>query len=433
MMGARRAAWNALTAWLRAGPAKGRLGGRKRPFPPPGLEGREAAFARRLAEGTVRRFGSLEAVLGKLARKGRPRPEGLFAALLLGAHELLFERAAPHAAVSEAVELARLAAGKGGAGFANALLRRLAREPELRLWLEEPGPGAPVGTLAAWHSLPPPLVERWLEAFGGERARALFECANLSPHQGLRVRRGRIEAEALGECLASEGFETSPGPHPGTLVLPAGTGRGSLLGTRAFAEGLFSLQDPASTEIADTLQAEPGHRVLDLCAAPGGKTLAIAERLDGKGAVYAYDKSPARLEGLPREAARLGLDGILVLAGEEGLAELRVAAPFDRILVDAPCTNTGVLARRAEARWRFSASFLRAQTETQRRLLEQALSLLAPGGRCVYATCSLEIEENEDLARALVLPPDVELLSAERLLPEPSLRDGSGIAIFRKS
>ncbi|MEZ5987602.1 MAG: transcription antitermination factor NusB [Planctomycetota bacterium] len=428
---ARRAAWQALGGWLVAGPARGRLGSRKRPFPPPDLPAPERTRARHLAEGAVRRARSLDRVLGDLARGRRPRPEGLHAALMLGALELLFEPGTPAAAIVDGcVDLARLAAGEGGARFANALLRRLAERRTLDAWIPEPpaGPEAGDAALGERWSLPDALVARWRAAHGEAVARRLFASTHAEPALGLRVNLLQGSREECAALLAAEGVATRPGFHPTSLVVdgrPAG-----LFDGPAFRAGRFSVQDPTQCEVVDLVAPAAGERVLDLCAAPGTKTTGLAEAGGDRAEVWAFDRSAERLAGLPAEAARLGLSSIRI-CGDPGAPEaLAAARPFDKVLVDAPCSNTGVLHRRAEARWRFDARALAACVATQRALLERGTALLAPGGLLVWSTCSIEPEENEDVVSSPPGATGLRLLSCERFLPEPGLRDGGGVAVL---
>jgi 16S rRNA (cytosine967-C5)-methyltransferase len=426
---ARRAAWQAVSAWLVAEARTARLGSPKRPFPPPELRPHDRALCKRIAEGSVRRRATLDAVLSELSNGRRIRPHGVHAALLLGAYELLFEsRSKERAVVHDAVELARLAASEGGARFANALLRRLSRERELEQHLPRPLHDASYAEFATYWSLPEVLVARWILEHGIETAERLFAAANERPSYTLRIRPQVKEPQRLIDELREHEIETVPGPHPRTLlVVPRPGQRMELLGSAAFARGDVLVQDSASVEAVDLLDLEPGQRVLDFCAAPGGKTIAIADAMGDQGQVVAWDARRERLERLPPELERLGLQSVHVASRR---AELEERAPFDRILVDAPCSNTGVLHKRAEARWHFDEDVLESICDLQRHILEDARRLLAPGGRLVYVTCSIEPEENEGLVRAWAGPLDLELVSTERSLPEPQLRDGGGVSVL---
>ncbi|HHI81201.1 MAG TPA: hypothetical protein ENK02_14645 [Planctomycetes bacterium] len=421
----RRAAWQALSSWLTIGPGDARLGSPSKPFPPKRLEPRDRAQAKRLAEGCVKRWASLEHILRELAGGKRPRPNALRAALLLGAYELLFEKGSkPHATVHEAVTLAGEAAGKGGASFANALLRKIAARPVAKEWLQEAG-------IAVRYSLPDSFVQKKMEELGPEEAEKLFEIFLQPAHLCLRVQRLRTDTDSLCEALSSQGFSCEKGIHPGTLVLPDPS-HGAILETKEFKGGLFTIQDCSHVEIVDVLGPQPGERILDLCAAPGTKATAIAEASKDQVEVFCFDTNQNRLQGILSERKRLGLGSLRLLGSVQELQALCQKKLMDRVLVDAPCSNTGVLHRRAEARWHFAPDKLDGFVETQRRLLAQAAGYLRPGGTLVYSTCSLEPEENELLARDMADQLGLRLLSTERILPIHQARDGSGVSVFRK-
>lgn len=429
MSAARRAAWGVLAAWLVADPARARLGTTQRPFPPPELATRDRALARDIAEGVVRRLGSLDAVLSRLTEGRKARPAGLRAALLIAGWELLFAShdAGQHAVVNDAVNLARRAAGEGGARFANAILRRLSDATSLEDWLVPPTADDREG-LAEWYSLPPLVVERWHKAFGSEGARGLFEHTAHAAHRSLRVHRS-ARIEDVEASLQSRGFETARGPAPRCLLVTKE--KGSLLETPDFVEGRIAMQDSTQIEVADLvleLVASKGNaRILDYCAAPGTKACAIAEGLPTTSRIVAHDVQTERLARVATEAQRLGVAERIEVREELG-DDLH--GSFDVVLVDAPCTNSGVLARRAEARWRMTDEALHEHVRQQRELLESAAAFVAPGAMLVYSTCSIEVEENEELTRSFAESAGFRTLSAERVLPELGVRDGGGVAVL---
>lgn len=428
---ARRAAWEVLSAWLATGRDKGRLGSARRPFPPTSLELRDRVFARRLAEATVQRSGTLDAILLGLARGRKPRPHGLHAALLLASWELLFSPETPsRAVVHEGVDLARLAAKEGGARFANALLRKLADQRDLAGWLTEPADDGPVGDWASWYSQTAFLAGRWLAEHGPERARQLFNTCNQEPRLCLRTNVRRLSREELSVKLNEEGIATEPGFHPSSLLVeghPPG-----LMETAAWKAGDFSIQGSTQTEIVDMVQPRSGERILDLCSAPGGKSTGMAESADDSAHIFAYDEDQKRLAPLAQELERLGLTSVTIVKSNHALQAEADQVLFDKVLVDAPCSNTGVLDKRAEARWRVSEATIDRLVHVQASLVKKAASLLREGGTLVYSTCSIEPEENETLARSLDGTAGLRLVSAERILPVLGLRDGGGVAVFRK-
>jgi 16S rRNA (cytosine967-C5)-methyltransferase len=305
---------------------------------------------------------------------------GVLDALRLGAYQLLFLRVPAHAAVSESVELARMVEPRS-AGFANAVLRRLQREGPP----SEPDPVAdPRGWLTSAGSLPAWLAERWCAQLGPgpavARARALLE----TPPTHVRLNPRAADAEAQ---LAAAGVRLRPTVVPGAFEAEDGP-----LGP--FAErGLLYVQD-AGSQLVATLAASEG-LVLDACAAPGGKALLLADRGGPQTRVIAADAALRRLATLVRLCSRWGATNVFPLAADA----LRppFASTFDTVLLDAPCTGLGTLARNPDIRWRLGPGDLARHARRQRALLDVVASLVRPGGRLVYATCSVEPEENEEV------------------------------------
>jgi len=355
-----------------------------------------AARATALAYGAVRLRARCDWVLApRLKRPLAGLDPWLRAVLRVAAFELLWaEQVDVAAAVHAYVDLARRRGHEGLAAMANAVLRRLAAEREsLTQPPSELDPAVDLeGYLCHWASLPPWLARRWRERFDRAQVLSLAASANAEPRVAIRVNRRRIDRAALAARLAAAGFRCEPsGLSPAGLVLGPGARPETLPG---FHEGLFTVQDEAAISIAEICRPRPGQRVIDLCAAPGGKATALAELLDDRGQVVACDVAPARLAGVARAAERLGLSCLQLVAGDARGAEQRLA-PAAVVLLDAPCSGTGTLARRPDLRWRLGPERLAQVVETQRQLLHSAALLTAPGGVMVYATCSLEPEENE--------------------------------------
>jgi 16S rRNA (cytosine967-C5)-methyltransferase len=233
----------------------------------------------------------------------------------------------------------------------------------------------------------------------------------------------RTDRESLARRLAADGVATENAPHGAYLRL---VGSHVPLEVGAFVDGWFSVQDPASMVAVEALQPAPGQRILDLCAAPGAKTTAIAEHLGNRGEVVAFDSDPERLSRVDQNRRRLGLTCITML---NDLAQAPPAS-FDAVLVDAPCSNTGVLARRVEARWRWTTAQLHNLMVVQRTLVERAMTLVRPGGVLVYSTCSLEPEENRMALAPLTTGGQLEL--EQLLLPAPPHHDGGYVARWRR-
>ncbi|MBI4577188.1 MAG: 16S rRNA (cytosine(967)-C(5))-methyltransferase RsmB [Planctomycetes bacterium] len=415
---------------------------------------REAALASELVYGSLRHRGTLDHLLGAHYRHHRPE-RAIEEVLRVGAYQLLFlDRVPAHAAVDEAVEAARRRSPRA-AGFVNATLRSLQRALRGRtdtpcgplagrsrrslplpgggecLFREDllPDPAADaVAYLAAAYSHPRWLVSRWAQRLDEETLLAVLDADNQVPLVSLRANRRRASPAELVAALAAEGVEAGPGAEPDTVLSAAG-GRPDLW--RAHRDGLCTVQDASQARVALALGAAPGERVLDLCAAPGGKATHLAELADDRALVVASDLSPERLSRVREGARRLGLSRVALVASDA----LRPAFPpaaFHRVLLDAPCTNTGVLARRPEARWRVVERDVWALSDLQLRLLAAAAPLVAQAGRLVYSVCSIEDEEGPHAVRAFVGDhPGFALEAEEATLPGPEAGGGYLAVLLR--
>ena len=262
-----------------------------------------------------------------------------------------------------------------------------------------------------------------------ERAEAFGQACNTPPSLDLRVNGLRSNPTELCAALAAAGVEASP-----IEGLPAGltlSGRsGDLSRLPGFMEGHWCVQDRAAQRIAPLLDPQPGERILDACAAPGGKSTHLAELMGDQGLVLALDRGEARLRRVSRNAERLGLQSIAVQHGDAtALAQEQPEwlASFDRILVDAPCSGLGTLARHADARWRIDPAAVEELVLLQRQLLEGLLPLLKPHGRLVYATCTVHPRENHRLIDAVLADhPELQLQHSWQLWPGELAGAGDG-------
>ncbi len=316
------------------------------------------------------------------------------ALLRLTAYQVLFlDRVPRWAAVDEAVSLARLKAGRPGpAQFVNAVMRALTRAAS-----PPPLPANAVEAAAVRWSFPDWIAARWIARYGMQEAGALMAAMNERPPATIRANRLRITREALAARLRDEELaDTRP-----TALAPEGLSveRGNVARWAAFAEGWCTIQDEASMLIARLLGPQAGELVADACAAPGTKATHLAELMDGRGKIIAIDPHPARLKLMGVAAARLGIGIIEAHAGTVASMARRWRGRCDRALVDAPCSNLGVLRRNPDVKWRRQEDDLGRLGIKQRGILDAAASLVRPGGCLVYATCSLEPDENEDVVR----------------------------------
>jgi len=335
------------------------------------LEGQDRAFARALVMATLRHLGPIDRALA--ARLSREPPEPVRMILRLGAAQLFWLDTPAYAAVDSSVALAEASgATRGFKPLVNAVLRRLGRE------------GAPIqdpATLA-----PPWLYARWRAAYGEADAAAMAALIAEEPATDLTLR-DLADAPALAEALEAE-------PLPGASLRRAARGR--VEEWPGFAEGRWWVQDAAAAIPARLLDAKPGEAVLDLCAAPGGKTLQLAA---AGASVTAVDRSAARLKRLADALARTGLAAETVVTDAEAWEDKRT---FDAVLLDAPCTSTGTFRRNPDVLWTLSPRDIAKLAETQARLLDAAAARVRPGGRLVYCVCSLEPEEGEAQVRAFL-------------------------------
>lgn len=413
-----------------------------------GVLPRDRALALEIAAGVTRRRATLDAVLAPHIRapEGRIEPR-LRTVLRMGAYQLLFLATPPHAAVFEMVELARRHQPRW-TGMVNAVLRAVQRDMSETL-SSAPGPqGVPVCTqspdqdglrieyrqlqsspfaspetefaryVAAAFSLPEWLAERWATRFEREELLRIAAWFTTPGRMSLRENPLRTTTAAVLQALNEAGVIAAAGETEGSIRLLESTRVESLPG---FAEGLFSVQDESAMAAAALLDPQPGERVLDLCAAPGGKSAALAERMRNQGQVVAADADAKRVALIGPGAARLGLTIVEPVVVSPDSSDVP-PGPFDRILLDAPCSNTGVLGKRPEARWRISPSGIGELATVQVSLLRAAIDRLAAGGKLVYSTCSIEPEENEQVVRQVLTErPHVRLVSERQLRPgEPT-------------
>lgn len=411
-----------------------------------------------LVFGTIRNRRAIDTVIATFA--GRPI-ERIQARLLniirVGTYELAYCPAAEeYAIVNEAVENTKTMTGKKQADFVNAVLRQITRHITNRqVWLPQadakrtlvqtPSTGCefetdflpdgrtdPAEYLSTVFSLPKWLVADWLSEFGEEPARQICLASNRRPSVYIRPNTLKTTAQGLTEKLSKENIDCEL--VEGTMIrLRSPKAVGSLPG---FDEGLFIVQDIAASQPVRLLDPRPDWTMLDL-AAPGAKTTQLAEATDDSATIIATDIDGQRLEMVGENAARLGIKSIEIVPYEEFLnSESTIPSPkFDCVLLDVPCSNTGVLAKRIEARYRLKPDAIRKLTEIQGKLLRTAAQMVKPHGRICYSTCSIQRQENGQLIRNFLQENDTFELESEKLtLPsaEPFDHDGGYVAIIVK-
>jgi 16S rRNA (cytosine967-C5)-methyltransferase len=390
-----------------------------------GLAGRDRAQAQRLTYGSVQRRGTSDAAIERLSgRAMRLLDPPVAASLRLGLYELLFADGTPdHAAVDQAVELVKIAKAGHASGFVNAILRRAARE---RAELTETllGDDSTPEAAAVAHSAPLWLARMWWEELGADATRSLLAACNEPAEVAMRA--GSAEAcDDLVTRLREEGVDVSPAGGPWPLDVAEAMVFAGRVGDSVpllVAEGALTPQSRGSAAVVEVLAPRAGETILDLCAGPGIKTGQIATRTEDRGEVVSVELDEARAAEISAQVRRLDLHGVSVFEGD--VTSLPLPPGFDRILLDAPCSDLGTLASRPDARWRKTPRTIERVAAVQEKALENAAKLLAPGGTLVYSTCTISRRENEDRIAALLQAaaagqvPPIELDDLGALAPE---------------
>jgi 16S rRNA (cytosine967-C5)-methyltransferase len=368
-------------------------------------DSRDRALCSEIVTGVERHRSALDHLIAAFARRPIERldPEVL-AVLRLSVYQLLHLTRVPAAAiVDDAVDLTRRVRKRSASGFVNAVLRSIARA---RSALPLPSrPSDPLNRPAALEYLsttlshPQWLAERWYDRLGFEAAEQWMQFNNQPAPLTLRVNRLKTTRDALVARLSSDGVRTAPGPFaPDALIVHTSDSAGALQSS-SWIEGWFIVQDEASQLISSLAGQTPGNRVLDACASPGGKTIALAATMGDRGLLIACDVRDKRVALLRRTVAASGASAVRIVQADAARS-LPFTVQFDSVLVDAPCSGLGTLRRDPDIRWRRREADLPALAAAQRQMLRHAADAVAPGGRLIYATCSSEPEENEDVVAA---------------------------------
>jgi 16S rRNA (cytosine967-C5)-methyltransferase len=439
----RRLAWKVLEAVAAGAFADNAL---ERELAKTNLAPLDRGLATELAYGAIRQRFLLDAWIDAHGRlKANRQPPRLRWLLHVGLYQLLFSSRVPaSAAVNTSVQLAKEAGFAQLAPVVNGLLRAVARAhnphgaeadtPQPLLpWQGLALPDAAAASLALRHSLPPWLATQLLQWCRPEEAEAFGHSSNTPPALDLRINRRRSSrAEVLAAFGAAGLTARALDDQEWGLCLAAASG--DLRGLPGFKEGHWCVQDRTAQAIAPLLAPQPGQRVLDACAAPGGKSTQLAELMDDQGEIWAVDRSEARLKKVVANAERLGMVSLQVLAADAAdLLEIRPQwrGYFDRILVDAPCSGLGTLARHADARWRIQPDTIAELASQQQRLLERLAPLLQPTGRLVYATCTVHPQENGDVVAAfMACQPSWQLIHQQQWWPSAQAGDGFYAAVL---
>jgi 16S rRNA (cytosine967-C5)-methyltransferase len=408
----------------------------------PQLSSLDRALCHELVLGVLRWQLHLDVIVEHFAkRKVESLDPPVLRALRLGIYQLRFlSRIPASAAVNESVNLIGRARLSSARSFVNAVLRGATREPDY-------SPAAditdPLERIAIQTSHPRWLMERWSKTFGGEETELMARANNDPPAVAIRVVKTLADEEGVLEKLRSAGAELVPSE----IARSAWRVSGATAKLRELSErGELYIQDEASQLVAEVVNAQPGDRVLDVCAAPGGKTTLIAERASNEATVMAMDVSPRRLATLERTTQLHQLKGIKVMLGDAGASLPFDSGSFDRVLLDAPCSGTGTLRHNPEIRWRLTNDDISQLAAQQKRFLMNAAVVVKPGGLLVYSTCSIETEENEEVVRDFLssneqftqvsLPVNADLVTnsgAARTWPHRQGTDGFFISAFERN
>lgn len=358
------------------------------------LSSRDRALLTQLVYGALRWRGRIDWYLSQFLHRSLSGTNAYIRNLLrLTLYQLLFlDKVPDYAAVNEGVELAKRYGGARAGGLVNGVVRRILREKD-KLPDPDPKDDAILYLSVRW-SHPDWLVKKWLGYFGREETESLLKADNQESPLTLRANRLKGDREGLREKLRARGFNAAPTPwSPQGIQLKSAAAADRLPG---FQEGFFQVQGEASQLIGYLVDPQPGERLLDGCGAPGGKTTHLAELMGDNGELIVTDISVKGLEKLKQNVQRLGLTSVRPFAVDvsRGLAGA-LALPYDRILVDAPCSGLGTLRSHPEAKWQKDEQDIWRLSKLQKKIVRRLSSYLKPGGILVYATCTLTREENE--------------------------------------
>ncbi|OXM85857.1 16S rRNA (cytosine(967)-C(5))-methyltransferase RsmB [Paenibacillus rigui] len=400
-----------------------------------GLDKQDAGLTTEIVYGTIQRMNTLDYFLERFVAKGVAKLQPWVRSLLrLSLYQMMYlDRIPEHAVVNEAVNLAKKKGHQGISGMVNGVLRNVIRQKDT---LKLPEHLPPVERIALAHSHPDWLVRRWMKQLGEERTERICEANNVPPRVSLRVNTLKLSREELITRLVDAGLQAEPSD-----LAPAGVivrGGGNMALTPWYAEGLFSIQDESSMLVAEAVDPQPGDKVLDCCAAPGGKSMHMAEKMGDRGEVWACDIHEHKEKLIAEQAERLGLSSVRTLVSDaRKLPERLPEGTFDRILLDAPCSGLGVIRRKPDMKWSKTEQELDDICVIQRELLNQVHKLLRPGGVLVYSTCTIERGENSGMIETFLQEhPEFEMDPSQpeplQIYPYEHQSDGFFIAKLRK-
>lgn len=356
------------------------------------FDSRDSPFITELVYGVLRNREKIDWALDRFSKKSVDKSDAWTRNILrLGAYQMMFlDRVPASAAINTAVDLAKHH-GKTP-GYVNGLLRNLDRNRDALKWPKEPRK-----LLSVLYSHPEWIVRRWVERFGKEVAESLLASNNRPAPLTLRTNTLRTTRAKLKDFLAADGVQTrETGYSPVGLEIVSSPGLKKLA---AFLDGLFMVQDEAAQFVGMMLAPRSGDTVLDACAAPGGKATHLAELMENRGMIVALESDTSRINRIRENSTRLGVNIIRPVRGDAAVFD---DGAYDKVLIDAPCSGLGVLRRHPDGRWTKKEAIIAERQAVQKKFLENCSRLLKPGGVLVYATCTTEPEENEDVIKGFL-------------------------------
>jgi len=406
-----------------------------------GLERRDRALVTELVQGTARMKLTLDWTLRSFSKRPLEELEsGVLWSLRLAAFQVMFTSIPDYAAVDMAAQATLDVVGRRAVGYVNAVMRAFAQGCEKISFPDRETD--PAAFLEARYSHPRWIVEMWISELGVEKAEALCAADNLNPPLALRTNTLRTSRESLVMALEERGMEVEEGTLSPECLLVKGSGPPADL--PEFRDGLIAIQDQGAQIVGHQVDPRPGMRVLDICAAPGGKANHLAELMGNEGSVVAVDMNRSRLAMVEQAANRLGNTIVRTVAMDARELRGQLDGDFDRVLVDAPCSGLGTLARRPDARWRKRPADVESLARLQEYLLAAGSEMVSPGGIIVYSTCTISRRENDGVVEAFLdsrsgrfEPVAAPLLKRAnrpymQLFPDTDSCDGMFAAVLRK-
>jgi 16S rRNA (cytosine967-C5)-methyltransferase len=391
------------------------------------LSGQDKALLFEIVHGVIRWMGRLDWILngfykGQFSKAIPNLKNGLRVAL----YQILFlDKIPDHAAVNEAVEFVKKLQGQKPADLTNAILRNIIRSKNA-IRYPDPEEDLP-GYLAAYYSHPSWMVKRYLARFGREETEKLLEINNERPQLTLKVNTIKTTPDEFRRLLTSVGLKYSSGKYLPEFIRLHNLS--NITQWQYFSEGYFDIQDESAGLSCRLLAAEPGMRVLDLCAAPGGKTSYLAALMQNKGEIITLDKYESRIKILQKNILRQGFENVKII--EADALTFSDDEGFDRVLADVPCSGTGTLSKKPDIKWKKDLLDIRKSASNQTNFIEKAAALVKPGGALVYSTCSIEPEENFDIVKAFLQKhPEFRLQPAASEVPVSVVDENGCVQTF---